>query len=75
MAKKLEIELQSEEVVRKTKWQKAILFVKGNYKNLAAVLCLWVGFFLCNVAYSLLAPFFPQEVAAVEHFGPKLASS
>ena len=33
-----------------------------NGKNVALFVCLWVAYFLCSMAYSIIGPFFPQEV-------------
>jgi hypothetical protein len=36
--------------------------VKENWRHLAALVCLWFSYFMCNTAYSLFAPFLPEEV-------------
>lgn len=36
---------------------------EGNWKNIIACLCLWIAFVLANIAYSIMAPFFPQVVS------------
>jgi hypothetical protein len=36
--------------------------IRENWRGLAALVCLWVGYFMVNTAYSLFAPFFPAEV-------------
>ena len=36
---------------------------KGKWKNIIACLCLWIAFVLANIAYSIMAPFFPQVVS------------
>ena len=37
-----------------------------NWKNLIILAFLWTEYFLCNVAYSNISPFFPKEVST-EH--------
>lgn len=37
-------------------------FVRQNKRNLAAAVSLWAALLTATGAYSLLAPFFPQEV-------------
>lgn len=38
---------------------------KLNWKNIAASLCLWISAMICSAAYSLMGPFFPQEVVTI----------
>ena len=33
-----------------------------NWRNIAATVCLWLAVLTCSAAYSLMGPFFPQEV-------------
>lgn len=33
-----------------------------NWRNIATVVCLWMGYVVCAIGFSLLGPFFPQEV-------------
>ena len=33
-----------------------------NWKNLLTVVCLWLTYLICSMAYSIIAPFFPDEV-------------
>ena len=33
-----------------------------NWKTVFAAVCLWIAFTLCSAAFSMIAPFFPQEV-------------
>ena len=33
------------------------------WRNIVVCLCLWMAYTLCNVAYSIIAPFFPQIVS------------
>ncbi len=33
-----------------------------NWKNLVVSVCLWVTYLICSIAYSIIAPFFPDEV-------------
>ena len=43
--------------------QKAKTSLKAlNWKNTAATVCLWLAVIICSAAFSLMAPFFPQEV-------------
>ena len=35
-----------------------------NWKNISASVCLWLAVLTCSAAYSLMGPFFPQEVRA-----------
>lgn len=37
-------------------------FIKQNKRNVAAGVCLWISFVIAHIAYSMLAPFFPEEV-------------
>lgn len=47
----------------KGNWKYIIACCKGNWKNIIACLCLWIAFVLANIAYSIMAPFFPQVVS------------
>ena len=39
------------------------LYLSGvNWRNVFAAVCLWIAFTLCSAAFSMIAPFFPQEV-------------
>lgn len=40
----------------------SLLSVTQNWKNLAALVCLWIAYFICTMGLSLLGPFLPQEV-------------
>lgn len=33
-----------------------------NWKNISAAVCLWLTYMICSMAYSVIAPFFPDEV-------------
>ena len=37
-------------------------FAKVNWKNVLAVACQWVAYFLCSAGFSTIAPFYPAEV-------------
>ncbi len=43
---------------RRSNWKK-----RCNWKNVVVCLCLWLAYTLCNVAYSMINPFFPQIVS------------
>ena len=32
------------------------------WRNVVVVVCLWLAYTLCSAAYSIINPFFPQEV-------------
>lgn len=32
------------------------------WRSIAAVVCLWIAYGICNAAFSLMGPFFPEEV-------------
>ena len=34
-----------------------------NWKNILTIATLWVAYLLCNMCYSIVFPFFPDEVA------------
>ena len=36
--------------------------VKENWRSVATFVCLCLAYMVCNAAYSLFAPFFPEEV-------------
>jgi hypothetical protein len=36
---------------------------RWRWKNITVCLCLWIAFTLCNTAYSIINPFFPQVVS------------
>ncbi len=38
------------------------VFLAQNYKKVAAIVSLWIAYLMCNMAISLIGPFFPQEV-------------
>jgi len=42
---------------------KLSLLSKWPWTHILTVLCLWLAYFLCNLANSLLGPFYPQEVS------------
>ena len=33
-----------------------------NWRNIAASVCLWLAVLICSTAFSLMGPFFPQQV-------------
>ena len=33
-----------------------------SWKNIVAIVCLWIAYFLCAAGFSTIAPFFPDEV-------------
>ena len=33
-----------------------------NWKNIVIIACLWLAVLLCSMAYSIIAPFFPNKV-------------
>ena len=35
-----------------------------NWRNIVATTCLWLACGLCNAAFSLMGPFFPEEVCS-----------
>ncbi len=40
-------------------------YLKKNWRNLLACACLWLADFTSSAAFSILAPFFPEEVSRV----------
>lgn len=36
-----------------------------NWRNLSAATCLWLTYGICSAAFSLLGPFFPEEVTTL----------
>ena len=40
-------------------------YTKENCKSLFAGLCLWIAYLMCNMAFSIIAPFFPNEVSGL----------
>ena len=40
-------------------------YIGENKRKLAAVVVLWMSFLMAQIAFSLLAPFFPQEVSSI----------
>ena len=36
---------------------------RWKWKNIVVCLCLWMAYTLCNAAYSIINPFFPQVVS------------
>ena len=41
---------------------KNLKYIRENKRKLAAAVMLWIDFLIASVAFSLLGPFFPQEV-------------
>lgn len=41
---------------------------RENWRSLLVILCLWLAYFLCNIASSMMAPFFPQIVSMIGNF-------
>lgn len=41
---------------------KTLKYIRGNKRNLAAMVVLWMAFLATTMAVSIVAPFFPQEV-------------
>ena len=35
---------------------------RWNWKNITTISCLWLAYLLCNMSYSIVGPFFPDEV-------------
>lgn len=35
---------------------------RWDWRDMSACVCLWLTYFICNAAYSIIAPFFPEEV-------------
>lgn len=46
----------------KTLTERLKSFLVQNCRNLAAIMCLWIAYLICNMALSMLASFFPKEV-------------
>lgn len=42
---------------------KKLKYIRENKRKLAAAVMLWTAFLIATIAFSLLAPFFPQEVS------------
>ena len=53
--------LPAEESTASPKKRKVILG-PVNWRNLVATTCLWLAYGVCTAAFSLLGPFFPEEV-------------
>lgn len=58
----LEEHKKSSQDATDTKRAKLLSTIIANWKNIAASVCLWIAYFLCNTGFSIIAPFFPQEV-------------
>lgn len=43
----------------------SLMSLKQNWRKLAALVCLWIAYFICTIGLSLLAPFFPLEVCTI----------
>ncbi len=54
--------LEDKEHVDATFAERLKLYLVQNYRNLAAIVCLWIAYLICSMAFSLLSPFFPKEV-------------
>ena len=37
---------------------------RQDWRKILALVCLWMAYLLCNVAYSMISPFFPQVVSS-----------
>ena len=48
-----------------TSQQRIKSFLRKNWRNVLVLVCLWIAFSLCTAAFSLIAPFFPKEVACI----------
>ena len=46
----------------KVSTKKNLTYIRENRRKLAAGVMLWTAFLIATIAFSLLAPFFPQEV-------------
>ena len=42
--------------------ERVVPFLRLNWRNLVAIVCLWISMLMVNAALSMMAPFFPQEV-------------
>ena len=40
---------------------------RWNWKNITTISCLWLAYLLCNMSYSIVGPFFPDEVHIAEY--------
>lgn len=40
---------------------------RKNWRNVLVVVLLWITYFLCQAAYSMISPFFPQIVSFIGH--------
>ena len=50
--------------------QRAKLYLSSiKWRNVGAVVCLWIATMLTSAAYSTIAPFFPEEVCSYNHCG------
>lgn len=43
-----------------------------NWENIVIIMCLWVAYLLCNIAYSTIGPFFPREVILIRLAIPQI---
>ena len=37
---------------------------RNKWRDIFTVVCLWISYLLCSAAYSIIAPFFPDEVGS-----------
>lgn len=37
---------------------------RNRWRDVCAMVCLWISYLLCSAAYSIIAPFFPEEVGS-----------
>ncbi len=42
---------------------------RRRWKDVIALVVLWIAYFIVSAAYSIIAPFFPNEVNTTTHFG------
>ena len=42
--------------------ERVVPFLRLNWRNLAAIVCLWISMLMVNTALSMISPFFPREV-------------
>ena len=58
---------ETEPLVSKPVASKASRFSRAccscNWKNVFVAVCLWLTYMFCSIAYSIIAPFFPDEVS------------
>ena len=56
---------QKEPMIESTSARIKQYLTSTNWRNVLAAACLWIAFMLCSAAFSIIGPFFPEEVCSL----------